>query len=82
MIHGRRYRFTDRYETWVQFQSRATLPRVDMAPLAAKLSARETGSVMWSSQPTGALTPTLGHDGESSIDADDLVAALVKHLAG
>lgn len=80
-VHGRRYRFTDRYETWVQFRSRATLPRVDMAPLAAELSALETGSASWTSQPPRALTPIVAHDGESSLDADAVVEALVRHLA-
>ena len=38
VVHGRRYQFVDRYETWVQYRSRRPLPRVDMRPLAERLT--------------------------------------------
>ena len=36
VVHGRRYRYVDRYETWVQYRSRPVLARVDMRPLATR----------------------------------------------
>ena len=44
VIHGRRYQFVDRYESWVQYRSRRPLPRVDMRPLAEQLSNAERES--------------------------------------
>jgi hypothetical protein len=78
--HGRRWRFVDRYETWVQYHSRPQPRRVDMAPLAEQLSALETGSVTWQAQPPSALVPVLAHDGESSLAPATIEAAVVEHL--
>jgi hypothetical protein len=80
VIHGRRYQFVDRYETWVQYRSRRTLPRVDMRPLAQQLTASETGSAKWNSSAPGALTPTLAVDRESSLEADVVRAMVAGHL--
>lgn len=77
-VHGRRYRYTDRYETWVQYRSRPTLGRVDMGPLAAALSARDR--VPWRAGSPGQASPTLTHEGESTLHLDDLVDALRAHL--
>ncbi len=63
LIHGRRYRYVDRYETWVQYCSRPTLPRVDLRPLAFELSARETGEVTWTAGSPGSLEPAARADG-------------------
>lgn len=81
VIHDRRYRYVDRYETWVQYQTRATLPRVDMRPLADALTARETGSVTWQAGAPGDLSPELSHDSESSIDAAGLIELVAAHLS-
>ena len=80
MVHGRRYRYVDRYETWVQTRSRPIPLRVDLAPLAAVLTATEHRGATWSAQPPGTLTPGLGHEGESSLDRAQVVALLVDHL--
>ncbi|MDH3293900.1 MAG: hypothetical protein OER95_06215, partial [Acidimicrobiia bacterium] len=32
LVSGRRYRFVDRYESWVQYRNRRVLPRVDLRP--------------------------------------------------
>jgi hypothetical protein len=82
LIHGRTYRYVDRYETWVQFQTRPTLPRVDMRPLAEELSALEAGAVTWTAGAPSSLTPELAPDGESTIDQAVVVDALVRHLRG
>lgn len=80
LIHGRRYRYTDRYETWVQFVSRPVPARRDLRPLAEQLTALETGGATWQAEPPGALTPTLDHTGESSLEPDAVVAAIRRHF--
>jgi len=44
---GHRYELECKYTTWVDLQSRATLPRLTLAPLAAHLNALETGGRTW-----------------------------------
>ena len=80
LVHGRTYRYTDRYETWVQYASRPLPPRRDLRPLAGELTAIERSGATWSSEPPGALTPTLAHSGESSLDRDTVLAAITRHL--
>lgn len=78
VVHGRRYQFVDRYETWVQYRSRQPLPRVDMRPLADSLNERERGSAQWSAAAPGGLTPTLRVADDSSLGPEvvrDMVAA-------
>ncbi len=81
IVHGRRYRFVDRYETWVQYQSRHVLPRVDMRPLADRLSTIESDDVTWQAAAPGSLSPELFHHGESSIDAVDVVENVIAYLS-
>lgn len=78
LVQGRRYRYTDRYETWVQYRSRPTLARVDMGPLAAALAARDR--VRWRAGSPGQVSPTLTHEGESALSLDDVVGAVRAHL--
>lgn len=83
VVRERCYRFTYRYETWVQYQSRRPRPRVDLGPLAEELTAAESGGVTWQADPVGELTPQLEPvDGaESSLGRAEVVAALRRHLA-
>ena len=53
LVRGRRYRYIDRYETWVQYQSRRPLPRVDLRPLAEMLTAIERGPETWTATGPG-----------------------------
>jgi hypothetical protein len=65
-VRGRRYEFTYRYESWVQFRSRAVRPRVDLGGLSERLSECEAdagGSTVWVAQPVSGLTPTLAPAG-------------------
>jgi hypothetical protein len=80
VIHGRRYQFVDRYETWVQFRSRQTLPRVDMRPLAEMLTGGERESAKWTASQPGSLTPVLRVDGESSLDSEVVRQMVIAHL--
>jgi hypothetical protein len=65
LMQGRRYVLQQRYETWVQYQSRRLLPRVDLAPLAARLSEREREGT-WRADGVDDITPAL-----SLLDADE-----------
>lgn len=80
VLAGRRYRYVDRYETWVQFQSRPTLRRVDMRPLADELSERD--QARWAAGDPAGLIPELTHSGESTLEPGDFVAAVVARLTG
>src|SRR5690606_36491097 len=74
--HAQRYRYTDRYETWVQYASRTLPRRRDLRPLAAELTELESDGVVWTAHSPGALTPRLEHTGESSLPLDTVVARL------
>lgn len=81
VVHGRRYRLVDRYETWVQYRSRRPLPRVDLRPLAGQLSAAEAGATRWTATAPSDLSPTLSAGDESSLPPGTVAAAVVRHLA-
>ena len=83
VVRGRRYRFTYRYETWVQYRSRRPKARVDLAPLADALTAAEPGGATWFADPPGGLAPVLGLvDGdESGLDRADVLGRMTSHLA-
>lgn len=73
---------THRYETWVDYVSRALAPRVDLSGLAARLQAVEREPVRWLFEGVRAITPRLmaaGPDGApapSSIPPERIVAEL------
>jgi hypothetical protein len=84
-LRGNHYELAYRYESWVQFRSRPVRPRVDLAPLAEQLNAREAeahGSALWVAAPASALTPTLSPAGgaESSLGPTVVAAAVEAHL--
>ena len=74
------YRFTYRYETWVQYRSRRVQPRVDLQPLAAALTAVDT--VEWVGDPIDGLTPELAPAGgtDSSLAPDVVTETIARHL--
>jgi hypothetical protein len=85
---GRRYKFTYRYESWVQYRTRDVRPRVDLTLLSERLNAAERDSTMWVAEPVSGLTPTLFMSGdansdtevESSIDPERFVTLVESHL--
>ena len=82
VVQGRRFRFHDRYESWVQYVSRKPLPRVDLAPLAKRLSELERHG-RWQADGVDAITPVMqlvGGD-ETGIDITTFRAELERHLA-
>lgn len=79
-IRGQEYLYLDRYETWVQYQTREFPKRVDMAPLAAQLNELETGKATWTAGKASSLTPRLQADMASSISNSAIEEAVVRHL--
>jgi hypothetical protein len=83
VVQGRHFRFHYRYESWVQYVSRKPLPRVDLAPLATRLSEVERHG-RWQADGVEGITPVMqlvGGD-ETSIDITTFRAELERHLAG
>lgn len=80
LIAGGTYRFTYRYESWVQYRTRPIRLRVDLAPLAAALTAADT--VEWVTDPISELTPELApaDAAASSLPPDVVTEMIAKHL--
>lgn len=72
------FQYIDRYETWVQYQSRKTWPRVDMRPLATRLSALDTAA--WQAGNPADLTPAMQHSDGSSLDRNTVIAIVTDYL--
>lgn len=81
VAHGARYRYVDRYETWVQYRSRPLPGRVDLRPLAEHLTGLESSTTRWSADPPSALTPSLVPDDDSSLPPDVVRAEVESYLA-
>jgi hypothetical protein len=67
-----------RYETWVRLTSRRVRPRVDLAPLAARLA--ELDAVPWRAGDVDDMTPACEPVGESELDPALVRAEVVAHL--
>jgi hypothetical protein len=83
-LHGDRAELRYRYETWVAYVSAPTVPRVDLVPLAAELTAREPGGVRWTFDGVRHITPSLRPegDGRTAISPEALVGLVIDFLAG
>jgi hypothetical protein len=82
-VRGRRYEVTYRYEGWVQYRTRRPRPRADLAPLAERLSAEETGGGRWVFDGAGALVPRLSLAGgaESTLSPARFRSVVEAYLA-
>ncbi len=80
VVHGQRYQYTDRYETWVQYRTRRPLARIDLRPMAEELNELESSSALWSALGPDALTPQLSHTEESSLGATEVERVISKFL--
>jgi hypothetical protein len=82
-ITGQRFALLYRYETWVQYWSRRPRPRVDLSPLAERLTAEERGDAQWVFEGVDALAPRLylKGDGESTLSPDGFRHAVEQELA-
>jgi hypothetical protein len=92
LYDGQRYELESKYTTWIDLESRPTLPRLPLAPLAARLNELETSNYRWAADPltdTGPLLRLAGRplakaeryadpDGRP-IYASSLAASLVEH---
>lgn len=78
LVQGRRYEFRYRYESWVQYASRAIPPRLDLAPLAMALSKED--SVRWSAESIDEITPAMRATGESRLDAATVTREVERFL--
>ena len=80
VVHGTSAELRYRYEGWVQFVSRQVAPRVDLAPLAAELTAEEAAG-RWVFDGVDHITPRLYHDGPgTSLPVEDVVARMTQAL--
>lgn len=82
LAEGHRYQLQFRYETWVQYVSARPMPRVDLKPLAGRLTKAERGHGEWS---FNSVASTLGRlepvgAGDSSLPLDVLTRAVVAFL--
>lgn len=76
------YEVRFRYESWVRLTSRRPRPRVDLAPLAATLSAAEVDGARWEFDGAGAITPALHLVGgrRTNLEANFFVDTLCRYL--
>lgn len=81
-ISGDRISFSYRYESWVQMVSQRPPARVDLAPLAGELSAREGAGRTWNFDGVAQITPVLAPvDGRSSLGESVFLETLQTALA-
>ncbi len=56
---GQRYELECKYTTWIDLASRPTLPRLSLAPLAARLNELEMSNYRWAADPLTDTGPLL-----------------------
>ena len=59
LYDGQRYELEGKYTTWIDLESRPTLPRLPLAPLAARLNELENSSYRWAADPLTDTGPLL-----------------------
>lgn len=75
-----------RLESWLQYQSRRPLPRLDLAPLAARLNLFEQRPGRWCAGPIRERTPRLlldagnGRPAPSSLDAETVIEETLEYF--
>ena len=67
---GNKYELEYKYTTWVDITSRPTLPRLSMAPLAARLNELETSGRRWTYDAITETGPLLRLDGDKLTRAE------------
>ena len=79
-IHGKKIQFKFRYETWVQLKNNIHPLRVDLSPLAEKLS--QIDNVKWKYDGSSKLVPLLYTDEsrDTSLEAQKILGLLVDEL--
>lgn len=84
-MQGQHYEVQYRYETWVRYMSRRPPGRIDLAPLAQSLSAREPGAASWTFDGVDAIAPSLrltgaAKDAPSAIPPEAFRAEVIQAL--
>jgi len=59
LYDGQRYELEGKYTTWIDLESRPTLPRLPLAPLAARLNELESSPYRWGADPLTDTGPLL-----------------------
>jgi hypothetical protein len=59
LYDGQRYELECKYTTWIDLESRPTLPRLALAPLAARLNELEKSNYRWAADPLTDTGPLL-----------------------
>jgi hypothetical protein len=59
LYDGQRYELECKYTTWIDLESRPTLPRLPLAPLAARLNELEKSNYRWAADPLTDTGPLL-----------------------
>jgi hypothetical protein len=59
LYDGQRYELECKYTTWIDLESRATLPRLPLAPLATRLNELEKSNYRWAADPLTDTGPLL-----------------------
>jgi hypothetical protein len=59
LYDGQRYELEGKYTTWIDLESRPTLPRLALAPLAARLNELEKSNYRWAADPLTDTGPLL-----------------------
>jgi hypothetical protein len=82
VLRGRHYEVRYRYESWVQYRTRAVRARVDLVALAERLNEEEPGGGAWTASPVSGLTPTLALSGaaESGLAPERFRWLVEEHL--
>lgn len=83
IMNGLEYDFYYRYESWVEYRSRAVPPRLDMTGLADALTRRERGHGAWQADSIDEIVPHLRlKEGASKISQADMRTHLIDFLRG
>lgn len=70
LYDGNRYELEYKYTTWIDFESRPTLPRLPLAPLVARLNALETSGRAWAADGITDTGPLLRLTGKKLTKAE------------
>lgn len=70
LYHGHRYELEYKYTTWVDLESRPTLPRLGLTPLVNRLNALETSGQLWAADGITDTGPLLRLSGRKLTKAE------------
>lgn len=82
LLQENKYELYFRYESWVDFWSRKTMPRIDLNDLAATLTKQESMDGVWTHDDIEAITATLKLEGAplSLVPADSFKQQVIQYL--